>query len=110
MNTPSCEGCGACCLHMGVPPFDEAGVEPTDDTDCEYEALPPNLKTEIDAFWEASAEGIAGKPCVWLDTETRRCKHYDHRPIVCVDFKPGNPICLEDRESELTTTNSETEP
>ncbi len=87
-------------MNIGVPPFDEAGVEPTDATDCEYESLPADLKAEVDAAWEAGEESFVGKPCVWLDTETRRCEHYYHRPIVCAEFEPGNPICLEDREAE----------
>jgi uncharacterized protein len=94
----TCDGCGACCLHIGVPPFDESGCQPTDEADCEYESLPPELKSEIDNAWAAGTESFAGKPCIWFDTVTRRCGHYEYRPIVCADFEPGNPICLEDRE------------
>lgn len=85
----SCDNCGACCMRMGVPPFS------TDD-DIEWDRLPPELQQEIIEFQQR--EDWASLPCLWLDLETRRCRHYDLRPDVCERFVPGNPICLEDRE------------
>ena len=102
---PMCENCGECCTMMGVPPFDEAGCQPTDDTDVEYRDLPAELKAEIDAAWEKGTEFFAGKPCIWFDPETRLCRHYEYRPVVCADFEPGNPVCLEDRASIAERTN-----
>jgi Fe-S-cluster containining protein len=86
-------------MGIGVPPFDEAGCEPTDDTDEEYQALPEDLKREIDAAWELGVASFAGKPCIWLDAATKRCKHYEWRPVVCAEFVPGpeNWVCVEDR-------------
>ena len=98
----TCDGCGACCMGMGVPPFDEHGVNPVavaeDDQDIEYQALPAYLKAEVDAAWERGTASFAGKPCIWLDLDTQRCKHYEFRPVVCAEFDPGNDICLEDIE------------
>lgn len=39
------------------------------------------------------------KPCFWLDLETLRCQHYDHRPDVCRDFKVGGRHCNGWRET-----------
>jgi Fe-S-cluster containining protein len=32
-------------------------------------------------------------PCLWLDRETGRCRHYEYRPEVCRDFEPGSEEC-----------------
>ena len=90
--TQSCTGCGACCLGMGVPPFDDPHE---DGTDPEFDVLPEPLKQEIIALMEE--ESWAFKPCLWFDRETRRCRHYELRPTTCKVFKPGNPVCLDDR-------------
>lgn len=39
-------------------------------------------------------------PCLWLDEDTKRCKHYEHRPEVCRDsvMVPGNGPCLSTRK------------
>lgn len=73
---------------MTVPPID--GSDPADE--MWWESLPTELQDEINAV-----EGCA-KPCVWLDLETKRCRHYELRPPVCREFVPGNEVCLEDRE------------
>ena len=36
-----------------------------------------------------------GQPCLWLDVATRRCRHYEHRPGTCRDFRPGSYSCLQ---------------
>ncbi len=98
--TPSCDNCGACCLGMGVPPFGEWQGDVRDDSDDpEFDALPESLKHEIVAATEV--EDWAFKPCIWFDTETRRCKHYELRPVICESFEPGNPICLDDRRMAI---------
>lgn len=93
----TCDGCGACCMHMGVPPFDEFDGA-IDDQDIEYQRLPDELKREIDEAWDKGTTWFVNKPCIWLDLETRKCRHYEHRPLVCERFEPGNPICIEDRQ------------
>ena len=94
----SCDGCGACCLGLGVPPLDEF-KDGVDREDIEYQLLPDVLKAEIDAAWAAGVESFAEKPCIWFDSESRRCKHYEWRPAVCASFEPGNPFCVEIREA-----------
>ena len=31
-------------------------------------------------------------PCVWYDTASARCKHYDYRPQACRDFLIGSDL------------------
>lgn len=101
---PSCTGCGACCLHLTIPPFDSY-----DDDDYDFKILPDAMKVELQAEWdrvfgheaeryEGRLGNSTGKPCCWLDMETRRCRNYEHRPTICADFEPGCAVCLEDRE------------
>jgi uncharacterized protein len=90
-NDERCVGCGACCWWLTVPP--DSGNDAIDD--AWWESLPEALQEEINA-----TEGW-GKPCVWLDQETRRCKHYDLRPQTCRLFEPGCDVCEEDRAALL---------
>ncbi|HQU46596.1 MAG TPA: YkgJ family cysteine cluster protein [Pirellulales bacterium] len=85
----SCDDCGACCLHMGIPPFDDR------QSDLEFDILPPDLQQEIVETMEQA--GWAFKPCAWFDEATKRCKHYELRPAICAGFELGNPICVDDR-------------
>jgi hypothetical protein len=32
-------------------------------------------------------------PCAFLDETTKRCRHYDHRPKICQEFKVGDWKC-----------------
>lgn len=98
---PLCENCGACCMKMDVPPFNEH-YRIVDPDDRGYWLLPEELRQELYAAW-ASDEPFKGKPCIWFDTATRLCKHYEFRPEVCVTFEPGNWVCIEDRESNLNS-------
>lgn len=96
--------CGACCLHMGMPPFDCY-----DDDDIEFVGLPDELKRELEQVWdshfgdqkekfEGRISNNTGGACAWLDLETRKCRHYEHRPAICRNFEPGCDVCQEDRE------------
>lgn len=102
----SCEGCGACCTHLTMPPFDSY-----DEDDLDFERLPDALKRELEEKWdvtfgdrrhefEGRLPNSIGGPCSWFDLETKRCRNYEHRPVCCREFVPGNDICLEDREAE----------
>lgn len=88
-----CKTCGHCCEGLGVPPFDY------DENDMPFEdglddfCLPPELLKEIHDAMEQ--DGWQSKPCCWFDTETRLCRHYEHRPDACARFEPGNPFCQE---------------
>jgi uncharacterized protein len=77
-------------MGLGVPPT--LGNDAEDD--AWWDALPEHLQEEINAVTD-----IIG-PCVWLDLETRQCKHYDLRPATCRHFVPGDDLCLEDRRSQ----------
>ena len=97
ISEESCNGCGACCMQIGIPPFASY-----DNGDFEFRALPGHLKREIRAQLvgklESSAAPIvlnAGKPCIWLSLETRRCQQYEHRPFFCREFRPGSEGLLE---------------
>lgn len=88
-------------MHLTLPPFDSY-----DDDDCDFETLPTELQQELveafDRIFPESGEripGSTGVPCMWLDMETKTCRHYEHRPCCCREFQPGNEICLEDRLS-----------
>lgn len=81
MNLPvieSCNNCGACCTGMNSPPF--IGRE-----DPEYIALPAEVKASFEAgMRKREEEGWPDMvPCFWLDVETRKCIHYEHRPDIC---------------------------
>lgn len=113
---PSCTGCGACCLHLGIPPFDMY-----DDDDFDFKILPDALKLDLQAEWDKhfghEAERYDGRipnatggPCYWLDLETKRCRNYEHRPACCREFEPGCDICLEDRELAGIVTPKPVEP
>jgi Fe-S-cluster containining protein len=97
--------CGACCMTIGVPPLDVgAPGEIDEDDDTEYRELPEHLRREIDDAWDRGTAWFAGKPCIWLDIETRTCRNYEHRPAVCRRFEPGCDTCLEYREENNIPT------
>ena len=73
-----CKGCGACCMYVGVPPFDEV----------ESVLLKEELREDL-AKYGARPNGF---PCVWLTTDYT-CAHYEHRPKVCRDVEPGSRVC-----------------
>jgi len=77
--------------------------------DLEFRELPAELKRELIDRWDSvfgdKREKVNGRitdsvglPCVWLDVETRRCRHYEHRPVLCQEYQPGSDDCLELRE------------
>ena len=74
-----CEGCGVCCMHVGVPPFTEEEMSKLD------------MKTVADIRYNEDRRD--GFPCIWLNM-TRRCSRYDERPQTCKDFEKGGVGCL----------------
>lgn len=78
--TDPCAGCGKCCDTQGTPPF----------TGFDGDSPPPELEWDIDEHTDRYDRGL---PCLWYDTELKRCKHYEHRPQVCRTFTPGEPAC-----------------
>jgi len=94
-----CRGCGACCLHMGYPAFIHGSRSQPDEP--HWIRLPAELKSELLAFVDAYQPPAAGEldgPCCWLDSETRLCKHHEHRPNVCRNFAVASQGCLEWRD------------
>jgi uncharacterized protein len=95
VDEQSCHGCGACCMNIGMPPFMSFD-------DHEFEMLPRALQRELRSQrdqWIGPAEApFEGQPCPWLNLETRQCRHYEHRPFLCREFRPGSEVCLEERE------------
>lgn len=79
----SCDGCGACCMQQGHPPY----------TDEELAVVPAELKTPLDAYLAGLEGDDTGRPCLWLDLETRQCRHYEHRPQICRNFERGSAAC-----------------
>lgn len=140
----TCEGCGACCRHMGAPPgYEECwrreGMNPDDL--ARWLKMPLQINATLIRYYlkvergEVSSRTI-GKPndalyaraietcdpfdvnkmlaemlernrtekaipCLWLDLETMKCKHYEYRPEVCRDpqIDPGTDACLATRKA-----------
>lgn len=86
----NCDNCGACCMEMRSPPF-------IGDMDPEFMALPGEMRVAI--VTHALGDAPPESPCLWLDLETRRCKHYDLRPEICRDFEVGSDGCRRWREA-----------
>jgi Fe-S-cluster containining protein len=64
------------------------------------------LKAELEAYIASYEKPKYGQtldtfdgPCIWLDMETRMCKHHTVRPNVCRDFETGSPECLDWRRT-----------
>lgn len=80
----SCEGCGACCLNIGTPPFLRSEI---------YE-LPEDLRDEVLGFEKSEPDReTSEKPCYWFNRETKQCMQYEYRPMVCRDFEVGTIPC-----------------
>lgn len=85
----SCNDCGVCCSEMACPPF----------IGFEIFELPEKLRREVlDRLANDPALETRKIPCYWLDEKTRRCKQYEHRPMVCRDFEVGCDSCRSYRD------------
>ena len=87
-STNTCEGCGACCLHVAVPPF----------LPGETDGLPEELLGKLDRWSEThriqfDVNKVESIPCAALDLETRRCTIHAHRPEVCREYAVGDIDC-----------------
>ncbi len=89
----SCDGCGICCMHMSVPPFDDEEVGLLQSPILEdYLAVKESRRLQL------KVHGTDYTPCGWFDMATRKCKHYYYRPVVCRVFEVGNTYCLDLRK------------
>ena len=107
----SCDGCrGSCCRQQSSPPgylylivlerrgeLDRREVERAWPGDlARIASLTAEVRAELDAYLErCKREPPRGEtPCIWLDEETGRCRHYEHRPSICRDLAVGSEGCL----------------
>ncbi len=102
----SCDGCGACCLVVTSPPFHRVFDECGEDAWERLKWDRPDLLTEILADHQARRTNggpFYGTPCTWYDPETRRCRHYDYRPLACRAFERGGQDCHDARRRAAIT-------
>ena len=65
--------------------------------------LPQNLRDEVERHranghrGAGTAHAAGEDPCIWLDLKTRKCMHYDQRPVVCRSFEIGEKDCRDHR-------------
>jgi len=70
-------------MQQGHPPY----------TDDERERLSKELLAPIEDYLATLKESDVGHPCLWLDLETRECRHYEQRPQICREFERGSATC-----------------
>ena len=87
----NCDDCGACCMSIGHPHFWRAATG--ENADPHWAGLPDNLKTEINQYIDGLEDHDMGQPCIWLDLDTKSCRHYEHRPQMCRDFEVNSFHC-----------------
>jgi|SRR5579859_1831184 len=90
----SCRDCGACCTEQAALPLSwYLAAQPLGDPG----AIPPELLAELrELLVRFRGEGFPPdrSPCIWYDAETRRCRHYDHRPAICREVvQVGDEVC-----------------
>ncbi len=89
----NCEGCGACCQHMIVPPF----IINATQNEPQQRGVPTELLEELLPLWEVRFH-LKERPCVWYVPETKQCRYYELRPQACRDFELNSPSCHACRE------------
>jgi Fe-S-cluster containining protein len=88
----TCDGCGVCCMHMSVPPYEFWEVE-------ELQREHPEVAADFKAVEESRAlqlkvHGTDFIPCGFFDMVTRKCRHNEHKPEVCQVFDRGGEYCM----------------
>ena len=86
MSVTNCDDCGACCMGQNLVPLSGAMLD--------NRTLPFDLREELHEVAMGPLAGDDYCPCIWLDRESGRCKHHEHRPQVCREFEVGGPDCL----------------
>lgn len=97
MNPP----CGACCtgqaalpIHLVGEGFRMPSVSPLP------EELQAELLVTVAGYIRDGAWPDDGSLCIWYDIQTRKCKHYEHRPELCRDgLQVGDESCRAWRRS-----------
>ena len=100
----SCDNCGVCCEEQGLPPGYRVPALPV--------FIPLELREELELHQQeerqlGSTRHERGLPCIWYDHETKRCRHYEHRPPTCRDLPVGGQSCLFWRERRLLQQSRE---
>jgi Fe-S-cluster containining protein len=96
----SCEGCGACCRVVTLPPFRRVFNEAGEDAWERLRWERPDLLLgilEAERALKERGEPSFGAPCLWYDAVTRRCRHHDLRPRDCREFAIGGQDCHDAR-------------
>lgn len=74
-------------------------------------SLPQELIDEIDFHFSGLFRGQEPQTrCLWFDTETRRCRHYEFRPPICIEYELGGRSCLLRRREALRNGDAIMEP
>jgi Fe-S-cluster containining protein len=108
MNVPSsplavlesCDGCGACCRVVTLPPFRRPFGAPGEERWERLGRERPDLAAELltdDRARRARGAPDYGTPCTWFDADTLRCRHYEYRPRACHEFAVGGVDCRDAR-------------
>src|SRR5207249_4421263 len=101
-TTQNCDGCSACCLSMGQPPFllslEDGAPHPISGADsaADYQRLLA-APAEAQASYLSQGKGEGGA-CSWLDLSNQRCRHYEFRPDICRTFEVGGKWCSQFRQ------------
>lgn len=94
-ETSPCDGCGLCCMHMSIPPYDDEEREQLQQelpkVYCDLVAVEATRELQ----WKST--GVEEVPCGFFDPVTRRCRHHENKPFVCHRFEVGDVFCLEFR-------------
>ena len=101
----SCDGCGACCQVVTVPPFYRVFDESGEDAWERLKADRPDVLAAFLADYQArrAAGGpYFGTPCIWFDATSSRCRHYQYRPRACREFEVGGDDCRDARRRQGT--------
>jgi uncharacterized protein len=100
--TPNCDGCSACCLTVGHPPFllevDNGVPVPIEGADslADYQRLLAAPSEAQIAY--LTNHGAINSPCAWLNEKDSSCRYYDSRPEICRSFEVGGKWCSQFRE------------
>jgi Fe-S-cluster containining protein len=84
----TCDGCGACCRTVSVPPF---RIDP-DVNEPVLKGVPQTLIDEFLPAWRVRLH-VSDSPCLWFDEQSLRCRHYELRPDACREFEINSPSC-----------------
>ena len=104
----NCDGCGACCQHMGTPPLyvvffaenpPEWWVKMWEEAEPYFRDLPGEARRELADYYAGVVRGevtdrTGGRePCLWYEAATRKCRWHAWRPTICRDFEVGGVDC-----------------